>query len=56
MTALAEPSHPPRLRRILLVAVAAVCALLLAAGIVLWAKLGAAVFFDLIAAGIAYCL
>jgi hypothetical protein len=55
MTALAEPSHPPRLRRILLVGIAAVCALGLAAGIVLWAKLGTVVFFDMIAAGVAYC-
>jgi hypothetical protein len=53
MATLAETSHTPR--RIALVAIAAVCGLLLAAGIALWAKLGTAVFFDMIAAGIAYC-
>jgi cytochrome b subunit of formate dehydrogenase len=55
MTALAKRSHPQRLQRLLIVGIATVCALLLAAGIVLWAKLGTAVFFDMIAAGIAYC-
>jgi hypothetical protein len=55
MTALAEPSDPARLRRILLVGIAAICVLALVAGLLLWAKLGTAVFFDMIAAGIAYC-
>jgi hypothetical protein len=53
MAALAETSRTPG--RVALVAIAAVCAIGLAAGIVLWARLGTTVFFDMIAAGIAYC-
>jgi hypothetical protein len=53
MATLSQSSHAPR--RAALVAIAAVCALGLAAGILLWAKVGTAVFFDMIAAGIAYC-
>ncbi len=53
MATLAETGSTPR--RAVLVAIAAVCAIGLAAGIVLWAKVGTAVFFDMIAAGIAYC-
>lgn len=54
MTTLAETSRTPG--RVALIAIAAVCAIGLAVGIVLWARLGTAVFFDMIAAGIAYCL
>jgi hypothetical protein len=32
-----------------------VCGLALLVGVVLWLKYGTAVFFDMIAAGIAYC-
>jgi hypothetical protein len=53
MATLAEPETP---RGALLFVLVAVGAAGLAAGIVLWAKLGTAVFFDMIAAGIAYCL
>lgn len=48
-------SSDSRLARAVLIGVGAVFALGLAAGIVLWAKLGTAVFLDIIAAGIAYC-
>lgn len=41
--------------RIALFGVGGFAALLLAGAIVLWAKLGTVVFFELIAAGIAYC-
>ena len=38
-----------------LIAVAAVCGLLIAATLALWAHYGTAVFFEIIAAGIAAC-
>jgi hypothetical protein len=42
-------------RRILLVSVSTFLVVLLAGTVLLWAQLGTAVFFELIAAGIRYC-
>lgn len=51
------PSTRPHAgRRVLGGALLLALALLLAAAIALWARHGGAVFFDLMAAGIAYCL
>ena len=55
MTELAGDTHSASLRRLVLVALGAFFAVLIAAGLVLWAKLGTAVFFETIRAGIAYC-
>jgi hypothetical protein len=55
MTALAEDARTLRLRRAVLIGISALCVLALLAGLLLWARLGTAVFFDMIAAGIAYC-
>jgi hypothetical protein len=42
-------------RRVALYAIATLVGLLMAAALVLWLQLGTAVFFEVIAAGIAYC-
>ncbi|MCC6947350.1 MAG: hypothetical protein IT539_06215 [Bradyrhizobiaceae bacterium] len=42
-------------QRIALLAIGGVAALLVAAAAILWMKLGTAVFFDVVRAGIAYC-
>lgn len=42
-------------RRMVVGAIGGFMLLLLAAAVVLWVKLGTAVFFDVIRAGIAYC-
>ena len=55
MTELARAIHSASLRRLVLVALGAFFAVLIAAGLALWAKLGTAVFFETIRAGIAYC-
>lgn len=43
-------------RRMALVGIGAFIAIMLASAGILWAKVGTTVFFELIAAGIAYCL
>jgi hypothetical protein len=53
MSELAENSGV--VRRMLLFGAAGFFAVLLAAALALWAKLGTAVFFEVIRAGIAYC-
>lgn len=50
-----EPARQPRFSRPILI-VAAGMGVLLGGTLVLWAKYGAAVFFDMVAAGIAACL
>jgi hypothetical protein len=56
MAALAEPGRTSRGRSAVLVVLGMAAVAALAAALVLWAYYGTAVFFDLIAAGIAYCL
>jgi hypothetical protein len=55
MTELAGDTQSAFLRRMVLVALGAFFAVLIAAGFALWAKLGTAVFFETLRAGIAYC-
>jgi hypothetical protein len=54
-TAASEAVRSPRFPRSLLV-IAVATGILLGGTLVLWAQYGAAVFFDMIAAGIAWCL
>jgi hypothetical protein len=54
-TAASQTVRSPRFPRSLLVAAAAI-GILLGGTLVLWAQYGAAVFFDMIAAGFAACL
>jgi hypothetical protein len=56
MAAIAEQGRLPRRRNVALMALAVVAAAVLAAALALWAYYGTAVFFDMLAAGIAYCL
>lgn len=56
MTELVQSSRSTFMRRMALAGVGAFLAVVLAATLVLWAKLGTAVFFEAIRAGIAYCL
>jgi hypothetical protein len=55
MRELAEDPRSASLRRLALIALGTFFAVLLAASLVLWAKLGSVVFFETIRAGIAYC-
>ena len=55
MTELARDTHSASLRRLVVVALGAFFAVLIMAGLALWAKLGTAVFFETVRAGIAYC-
>ncbi|HEY7459847.1 MAG TPA: hypothetical protein VH765_13970 [Xanthobacteraceae bacterium] len=55
MSATLQTSRAASTRRMVLVSVGAFIVVLLAASLLLWAKLGTAVFFELIAAGIRYC-
>lgn len=56
MNANVQESGGASTRRMAIVGIGAFILLLFAAAAVLWVKLGTAVFFDLIRAGIAYCL
>jgi hypothetical protein len=56
MASMTEDNRAARLQRGVLIGLAAVAVAGVAAGLVLWAYYGTAVFFVLIAAGIAYCL
>ena len=55
MTATAHSSRAASTRRMALVGIGTFLGVLLAAALVLWVKLGSAVFFELIVAGIRYC-
>lgn len=55
MVAIAEQEGTSRWRNIALIGLGMSGVAVLAAAVVLWAHYGTAVFFDLIAAGIAYC-
>jgi len=56
MTTITEEDRAAQLRRGVLIALGAATGALIAAAAVLWAYYGTTVFFELIAAGIAYCL
>ena len=56
MAAIAEGDHTPRLQRAILLGLGLVAAAAMAGALALWAYFGTAVFFDIVAAGIAYCL
>jgi hypothetical protein len=55
MSASAQTPRAASARRMVLVGIATFMTVMLAASVVLWAQLGTAVFFELIAAGIRYC-
>jgi hypothetical protein len=55
MTAIANDRRSTPLQRGLLLGGAALLAAALAAAVFLWARYGTTVFFEMIAAGIAYC-
>ena len=55
MTELTQTSRTASLRRTAIMGIGAFILLLFAGAVVLWAKLGTAVFFEVVAAGIAYC-
>lgn len=55
MSTTVQASRSASTRRMVIVLVGAFIALLMAGTFALWAKLGTAVFFELIAAGIRYC-
>ena len=54
-TASANPQHGASLGRMALWGVGAFIAVLMAGTVALWFTLGSAVFFEVVAAGIAYC-
>jgi hypothetical protein len=51
----ADTNRQPRVRSAVLLALGMIAAAGVAAALVLWAHFGTAVFFDMVAAGIAYC-
>lgn len=55
MSATAEDARAASVRRMAVGALAAFIGLLLIASVALWVTLGSAVFFEVLAAGIAYC-
>jgi hypothetical protein len=55
MSGIIQSSRAASTRRTALVAIGTFLGVLLAAALVLWLKLGSAVFFELIVAGIRYC-
>ncbi|MDO8533603.1 MAG: hypothetical protein Q7S17_02535 [Xanthobacteraceae bacterium] len=55
MRELAEDPRSASLRRMTFIALGTFFAVLLAASLALWAKLGTVVFFETVRAGIAYC-
>jgi hypothetical protein len=56
MATITEQDRAAQLRRGVLIGLGAAAVALIAAAGVLWAHYGTAVFFELIKAGIAYCL
>ncbi len=55
MSATAEDARTASVRRMAVGGLAAFIGLLVVAAIALWVTLGSAVFFEVLAAGIAYC-
>src|SRR3989304_6334202 len=55
MAAVIEGDRTPRLQRAILLGLGLVAVVAMAGALVLWADFGTAVFFDMVAAGIAYC-
>ena len=55
MAAIAETNRSARLRQTALLGLGMIAAAAVAAAAVLWAYFGTSVFFDMVAAGIAYC-
>lgn len=56
MAAIAEGNRSARLRQAALLGLGMIAAAAVAAAFVLWAYFGTSVFFDMVVAGIAYCL
>ena len=56
MASITDENRAAQLQRGVLIGLGAIAVAAVAAGLVLWAYYGTAVFFELIAAGIAYCL
>ncbi|HLF24418.1 MAG TPA: hypothetical protein VI565_10890 [Burkholderiales bacterium] len=55
MAAIVEEDRTPRLQRAILLGLGFVAVVAMAGALMLWAYFGTAVFFDMVAAGIAYC-
>ena len=55
MATIAEGSRTLRLQRVVLFGLGVIAVAAIAAALVLWTYFGTAVFFDMVAAGIAYC-
>lgn len=55
MSATLDQARSASMRRMALWGIGALIALLMAGAVALWIVLGSAVFFELVAAGIAYC-
>lgn len=56
MATIAEGNRSARLRQAALLGLGMIAAAAVAAAFVLWAYFGTSVFFDMVVAGIAYCL
>ena len=56
MAAIAEGSRSARLRQAALLGLGMIAVAAVAAALVLWSYFGTSVFFDMVVAGIAYCL
>ena len=56
MAAIAEATRSARLRQAALLGLGLIAVAAIAAAAVLWGYFGTAVFFDMVVAGIAYCL
>ncbi len=56
MATAAEENRSARLRQAALLGLGMIAVAALAAALVLWTYFGTSVFFDMVAAGIAYCL
>lgn len=56
MTVIAEANRSARLRQAALFGLGMIAVAAVAAALVLWGYFGTAVFFDMVVAGIAYCL
>ncbi len=56
MATIAEGNRSARLRQAALLGLGMIAVAAVAAALALWSYFGTAVFFDIVAAGIAYCL
>ena len=56
MATIVEGDRTPRLQRTILLGLGLVAVAAMAGALALWAYFGTAVFFDMVVAGIAYCL